>query len=91
VAMVVKFRKNELMVFESNQMYGVSVYDWRQYIQYFDLYQKITLRKLNYIKKADAQRQLLDFVKNTIGKKYEINMNKFIALESDVNWDAINK
>lgn len=56
VAMVVKFRKNDLMVFESNQMYGVSIYDWRQYIQYFDLYQKITIRKLDYIKKADVQR-----------------------------------
>ncbi len=37
-------------------MYGVSIYDWKQYVQYFNLYEKITLRKLHYIKKADAQR-----------------------------------
>jgi len=37
-------------------MYGVSIYNWRQYIQYFDLYQKITIRKLEYIKKSDVQR-----------------------------------
>lgn len=80
VAMVVKFRKNDLMIFESNQMYGVSIYDWKQYIQYFDLYQKITIRKLQYIKKADVQRELLNFVKKNLGKNYEINFSKLVAL-----------
>ncbi len=56
VAMVVKFGKHDLMIFESNQMYGVSIYDWKQYIQYFNLYEKIALRRLHYIKKLDAQR-----------------------------------
>lgn len=80
VAMVVKFRKNDLMIFESNQMYGVSIYDWKQYIQYFDLYQKITIRKLDYIKKADVQRELLNFVRKNLGKNYEINFSKLVAL-----------
>ena len=80
VAMVVKFRKNDLMIFESNQMYGVSIYDWKQYIQYFDLYQKITIRKLDYIKKADVQREMLNFVKKNLGKNYEINFSKLVAL-----------
>ena len=79
------------MVFESNQLYGVSIYNWRQYIQYFDLYQKITIRKLEYIKKADVQRELLTFVKKNLGKKYEINFKKLVTMESDVNWDMINK
>lgn len=91
VAMVVKFGKNDLMVFQSNQMYGVSIYNWRQYIQYFDLYQKITIRKLEYIKKADVQRQLLTFVKKNLGKNYEINLSKLVTLESDVDWNMINK
>ena len=56
VAMVVKIGDKDLMVFESNQMYGVSIYDWRQYIQYFNLYEKISLRKLHYIKKLDVHR-----------------------------------
>jgi hypothetical protein len=51
----------------------------------------VTLRKLNYVKKCDVQGQLLNFVKKNIGKSYEINMNKLITLESDVNWDFINK
>lgn len=38
VAMVVKFRHNEPMVFESNQSYGVSIFDWGQYVRYFNLY-----------------------------------------------------
>jgi hypothetical protein len=52
VAMVVKLKKKEIMIFESNQMHGVSLYEWKQYINYFDLYGKVTLRKLNYIRKA---------------------------------------
>jgi hypothetical protein len=72
-------------------MYGVSIYDWKQYISYFDLYEKVTLRRLNYVKKCDVQAQLLTFVKKNLGKTYEINMNKLITLESDVNWDFINK
>lgn len=38
VAMVVRFRQKEVMVFESNRLYGVSIYEWKQYIQFFDLY-----------------------------------------------------
>jgi hypothetical protein len=72
-------------------MYGVSIYNWRQYIQYFDLYQKITIRKLEYLKKADVQRELLSFVKKNLGKNYEINFKKLVTMESDVNWDMINK
>jgi len=70
--MVVKTKRNEksFMVFESNQMHGVSVYDWKQYIQYFDLYRKVCFRKLNYIRKAEAQTALLSFIKKNLGKKY---------------------
>lgn len=89
--MVVKFKKNELMVFESNQMYGVSIYEWKQYIQYFDLYQKITWRKLSYIKKADVIRELLNFIKKNLGKNYELSLGKLVALESEISWDTINK
>jgi len=60
-------------------MYGVSIYEWKQYIQFFDLYQRITIRKLDYIKKADVQRELLNFVKHNLGKNYEINLSKLIS------------
>ena len=87
VAMVVKFRKKEVMVFESNQMHGVAVFEWNQYIRYFDLYEKVSLRKLHYIKKADLHYPLLGFVKRNLGKNYDIGAHKFFKLESDPNWE----
>lgn len=91
IAMVVKLRNKDLMVFESNQMHGVSVYDWKQYISYFDLYGKVTLRKLQYVRKAEAQASLLKFVKKNLGKKYEISALKLLKFESDFNWEAVNE
>jgi len=79
VAMVAKLKNKDLMVFESNQMHGVSIYDWKQYIQYFDLYGKVTIRKLNYIRKVEAQATLLSFMKKNIGKKYDLTLGKLIT------------
>jgi hypothetical protein len=74
------------MVFESNQAYGVSIYDWNQYIKYFNLYDKVTLRKLNSSRKSELHHSFLNFVKKNLGKKYDINAMKFLKLESDFNW-----
>jgi hypothetical protein len=52
VAMIVNLKGKELMVFESNEMYGVSIFGWKEYVSFFNLYGKIALRKLNYIRKA---------------------------------------
>jgi hypothetical protein len=48
----------------------VAIYDWKQYITYFNLYEQVTLRKLHYIRKPEAQNTLLQFVKKQLGKKY---------------------
>lgn len=42
----------------------------KKYITYFDLYGKVTLRKLQYVRKAEAQASLLRFIKKNLGKKY---------------------
>ena len=59
-------------------MHGVSIYDWKQYITYFDLYSRVALRKLNYIRKEEAQTSLLHFMKKNLGKKYEIGPMKLL-------------
>lgn len=89
--MVVRLKKKDLMVFECNQMHGVSIYDWKQYITYFDLYGKVTLRKLNYIRKAEAQTTLLTFMKKNLGKKYDLGAMKLLKMESDFNWENIKE
>jgi hypothetical protein len=51
VGMIIKLQKKDLMVFEANQMHGVAIYNWKEYISYFNLYEQVTLRKLHYIRK----------------------------------------
>lgn len=72
-------------------MHGVSVFEWNQYIRYFDLYEKVSLRKLNSVKKTDLHYPLLTFVKKNLGKSYEIGASKLLKLESDFNWESANK
>jgi hypothetical protein len=89
--MVVRLKKKDLMVFECNQMHGVSIYDWKQYITYFDLYGKVSLRKLNYIRKTEAQATLLAFMKRNLGKKYDLGAMKLLKMESDFNWEDVKE
>ena len=79
------------MVFESNFNFGVSAFTWKNYIRCFDLYEQVTIRKLNYIKKEEAHQILLNFVKKNLGKKYEISAAKLLKFETDLNWDEINR
>ena len=77
------------MVFESNQLHGVAIYDWSQYITYFDLYGKVALRRLQVDNKEEIQNQLIKFVRNNLGKKYELSASKLLTFESDFNWETV--
>ena len=59
-------------------MHGVAIYDWKQYISYFNLYEQVTVRKLHYIRKPEAQNTLLKFVKKQLGKKYQLSAAKLL-------------
>ena len=91
VGMIIKLQKKDLMVFEANQMHGVAIYDWKQYIAYFNLYEQVTVRKLHYIRKPEAQNTLLKFVKKQLGKKYQLSASKLLQFESDFNWETVNE
>ena len=80
VAMVIKMKNKDPMVFESNQLHGVAIYDWPQYISYFDLYGKVALRRMRYDdKKEEIQSKLHQFVRHNLGKKYELNASKLLT------------
>lgn len=70
VAMIIRGKNGDPMVFESNQMHGVAIYNWNQYISYFDLYGKVALRRLNFMRKAEIQPKLIQFARHNIGQKY---------------------
>lgn len=67
------------MIFESNQMSGVALFEWNQYVRHFNLYDKITARKLISPRKAEFEHNLLKFVKINLGRKYELNISKLFT------------
>lgn len=68
--MVVKFHSHEIMVFECNMTTGVSLFEWNQFMRYFNLYEKVTYRKLVSARKAEIEHNLIKFVKVNLGRKY---------------------
>lgn len=78
VAMVIKLGNKEPMVFESNPSHGVCMFKWNEFLYYFNLYERVTLRKLNYLRKAEAQLYLINFAKKNIGKNYDIGALKMM-------------
>jgi len=72
-------------------MHGVAVYNWNQYINYFDLYNKVALRRLNFMRKAEIQSKLTQFAKHNIGQKYELSASKLLTFESDFAWETVKE
>lgn len=79
VGMIVKFLSGEVVVFETNQHSGVAMFEWHQYIKAFNLYQKVTYRRLVSHRKAEIEHDLLKFVKLNLGRKYSINLSKLLS------------
>lgn len=67
------------MVFESNMATGVSLFEWNQYVKHFNLYDKITYRKLVSPRKSELEHDLLKFAKMTLGRKYQLNISKLFT------------
>ena len=89
VAMVIRMKNKQPMVFQANQLHGVAIYDWPQYIAYFDLYGKVALRRLYYNKKEEVQPKLVQFVRHNLGKKYQLSASKLLTFQSDFNWETV--
>ena len=89
--MVIKLPNKEPMVFESNPSYGVCMFRWNEFLYYFNLYERVTLRKLNYLRKPEAQQSLMEFAKKNLGKKYDIGELKMLKLESDFDWNQLKQ
>ena len=62
------------------------MFRWNEFLYFFNLYQKVTLRKLNYLRKPEAQQSLIQFAKKNLGKKYDIGAVKMMQFESDFDW-----
>lgn len=64
---------------------GVAVDKWEGYPKsWHKYYEKIVWRKLNCEKNAKLLNTLQDFMKETIGNKYELNVGKLTRQQSRI-------
>jgi hypothetical protein len=55
--MIVRYQ-NQLKIFEANEDDGVSIYDWKQYVQTFKDHRRFAWRRLNFPNKYEHEVKL---------------------------------
>ena len=79
VALLLKFGNGNIGVLESTGGLGVTVINWRVFMvrKWFELYPVIALRRLQGVQRnQDRMQKLEKWVRETIGKPYELTMSK---------------
>ena len=54
------------------------------------MYELIAFRKLNHGDKKNIVPKLKKFVKENVGKKYDLNAGKILKFETDFDWETVN-
>ena len=80
--MIVRY-KEQLKIFEANEDDGVSVYDWKQYIQTFKDHKRFAWRKLVYPNKHQYDDKLKNLIKKYIGRSYSIASSRMLRRKSN--------
>jgi len=75
VALLLRYSTGKIVVFESLNESGVGVVDWQKFLnlKWFDLYDRIAYRKLHFARNEAFLENLDDFVKQAMGKKFNLN------------------
>lgn len=81
--MIVKFNNKDVKIFEANADEGVQIYDWDQFHNCFNHFEKICIRKLYHNQKQEMHTILLKFIKQKLGSKYKMNPFQLLRKFSD--------
>ncbi|KAM3135611.1 hypothetical protein pb186bvf_012282 [Paramecium bursaria] len=89
VAMIIRMEQNQIYFFEALPLHGVGLCRWQSFIsrKWYELYEKICLRKLHVERDNNFRAKFHDFVNNNIGKQYSINPTKFLTFQSQIAMD----
>ncbi|EAS05485.2 PH domain protein (macronuclear) [Tetrahymena thermophila SB210] len=90
VALCVKMQ-DEIRIFDSTSDDGVSLTEWKEYIFINDLYEKVTVRKLQNVDRQYIEENLYTFILENIGKSYSFNFKKLISYCPKSNRDALGR
>jgi hypothetical protein len=92
VAMLLRYNSNEIVLLESTGNLGVSLCRWSLFIQnrWQLLYKKIVWRKLHFKRRQKFIENLEGFIKNVVGKKYELSAGKLFGADAKDDLNDLN-
>lgn len=94
VVLLIKDYYNTLYIFESNQVSGVSIYPWSEFVSNSCLnsFEQISYRKLLHSDMfPDLDNQMQDFIVKTINMKYHYSYCKMICFNNKSReWDKMD-
>lgn len=80
VGLLLRYSSGKIVVFESLNETGVGIVDWQKFkaLKWHHLYDKIVYRKLQFPRDESFLELLDDFVRQTVGKKFNMNPLKLL-------------
>ncbi|PHJ23022.1 ph domain protein [Cystoisospora suis] len=81
VGMVLRSKENGIFILESLGDTGVIMTPWRSFVdaKWYTSYRKVVLRRLRWNKSHERLDRLLAFLKNVIGRSYELTFSKLFV------------
>ncbi|CRH00745.1 conserved Plasmodium protein, unknown function [Plasmodium relictum] len=85
IGMILRNDKNNLFLLEAISNMGIILTPWILFIKnkWNESYSRIALRRLTWNNSEENLQNLLEFLKNTIGKKYDLKIVNFLTSKND--------
>ncbi|VWU49958.1 PH domain-containing protein, putative [Hepatocystis sp. ex Piliocolobus tephrosceles] len=87
IGMILRNDKNDLFILEALSNMGVILTPWYSFKKnkWIEQYTRIALRRLIWDNCEENLQKLLNFLKNTVGKKYDLKIINFLVPKMDDN------
>ncbi|CRG93971.1 conserved Plasmodium protein, unknown function [Plasmodium gallinaceum] len=87
IGMILRNDKNDLFLLEAISNMGIILTPWTLFVKnkWNEAYSRISLRRLTWNNSEENLQKLLDFLKNTVGKKYNLKIVNFLVSKNDDN------
>ncbi|CAD8052524.1 unnamed protein product [Paramecium sonneborni] len=84
VAMILKYQSGAIYVLEATNQNGVGIFNWDSMINqlWYELYSMVVYRQLQIIRNADFLLQIEKFVKENVGRQYQLSVTKLLQDKS---------
>jgi len=85
VALLLKYSNGKVVIFESLSNQGVGVVDWERFMRlnWHEMYNRVVYRKVYFGRTAQTLKTLEEFVKQSLGKGFQINPAKLLRKRND--------